>query len=165
MKNIIFNKTKSFVGRKTSDHACQIFCSKRNCETISIIDFSSWRYPRSRFKLYTIGYYRSMFGIWSILTNINMKTTYDLNKWSFHLLWYFFRITSFYQVLLIATCANFVTVNVNLMTSMRWLHGIFTKIKTQTGLFVHCSCSILIHNTSSYYSHFFFISLLSYSAC
>jgi hypothetical protein len=28
MKNIIFNKTESFVGRNTSNHACQIFCSK-----------------------------------------------------------------------------------------------------------------------------------------
>ena len=34
MKNIIFNKTESFVGRNTSDHACQIFCSKSNCETM-----------------------------------------------------------------------------------------------------------------------------------
>ena len=34
MKNIIFNKTKSFVGRNTSDHACQIICSKSNCETM-----------------------------------------------------------------------------------------------------------------------------------
>jgi hypothetical protein len=34
MKNIIFNKTESFVGRNTSDHACQIFCSKGNCETM-----------------------------------------------------------------------------------------------------------------------------------
>ena len=34
MKNIIFNKTKSFIGRNTSEHACQIFCSKSNCETM-----------------------------------------------------------------------------------------------------------------------------------
>ena len=34
MKNIIFNKTKSFVGRNTSNHTCQIFCSKSNCETM-----------------------------------------------------------------------------------------------------------------------------------
>jgi hypothetical protein len=34
MKNIIFNKTESFAGRNTSDHACQIFCSKSNCETM-----------------------------------------------------------------------------------------------------------------------------------
>ena len=33
MKNIIFNKTESFVGRNTSDHACQIFCTKSDCET------------------------------------------------------------------------------------------------------------------------------------
>jgi len=33
MKNIIFNKTKSFVGRNTGDHACQIFCTKSNYET------------------------------------------------------------------------------------------------------------------------------------
>jgi hypothetical protein len=37
MKNIIFNKTEIFVGRNTSNHACQIFCSKSNCETISFI--------------------------------------------------------------------------------------------------------------------------------
>ena len=30
MKNIIFNKTESFVGWNTSDHACQIFFSKSN---------------------------------------------------------------------------------------------------------------------------------------
>ena len=30
MKNIIFNKTKGFVGRNTDDHACQIFCTKNN---------------------------------------------------------------------------------------------------------------------------------------
>jgi hypothetical protein len=34
MKNIIFNKTESFVWRNTSNHACQIFCSKSNCETM-----------------------------------------------------------------------------------------------------------------------------------
>ena len=34
MKNIILNKTESFVRRNTSDHACQIFCSKSNCETM-----------------------------------------------------------------------------------------------------------------------------------
>jgi hypothetical protein len=34
MKNIIFNKTGSFVGRNTSNHACQIFSSKGNCETM-----------------------------------------------------------------------------------------------------------------------------------
>jgi hypothetical protein len=34
MKNIIFNKTKRLVGRNTSDHACQIACSKSNCETM-----------------------------------------------------------------------------------------------------------------------------------
>jgi hypothetical protein len=28
MKNIIFNKTKSFIGRSTSDHACQIQISE-----------------------------------------------------------------------------------------------------------------------------------------
>jgi hypothetical protein len=33
-KNIIFNKTESFIRRNTSDHACQIFCSKSNCETM-----------------------------------------------------------------------------------------------------------------------------------
>ena len=34
MKNIIFNKTKRFVWRNPSDHACQIFCSKGNCENM-----------------------------------------------------------------------------------------------------------------------------------
>ena len=34
MKNIIFNKNNIFVGRDTSDHACQIFCTKSNCETM-----------------------------------------------------------------------------------------------------------------------------------
>ena len=34
MKNIIFIKTERFVGRNTCDHACQIFCSKSNCETM-----------------------------------------------------------------------------------------------------------------------------------
>ena len=34
MKNIIFNKTKSFLGRNTSDHVYQIFCSKGYRETI-----------------------------------------------------------------------------------------------------------------------------------
>ena len=34
MKNIILNKIESFVGKNTSDHACQIFCSKSNCETM-----------------------------------------------------------------------------------------------------------------------------------
>jgi hypothetical protein len=37
MKNIIFNKTKSFVGRNTSEHACQIFCSKSNWNYVSLI--------------------------------------------------------------------------------------------------------------------------------
>ena len=34
MKNIIFNKTEIFVVKNTNDHACQIFCSKSNCETM-----------------------------------------------------------------------------------------------------------------------------------
>ena len=33
-KNNIFNKTESFVGRNTSNHACQILCSKSNCENM-----------------------------------------------------------------------------------------------------------------------------------
>ena len=37
MKNIIFNKTESFVGRNTSDNAGQIFCSKSNWNYISLI--------------------------------------------------------------------------------------------------------------------------------
>ena len=35
MKNIIFNKTESFVEKKTS--ACQIFCSKSNWSYVSLI--------------------------------------------------------------------------------------------------------------------------------
>ena len=67
MKNIIFIKTKSFVGRNTSDHACQIFCSKSNRETmyhwfffleitvanimknLNVCSAHSYLYPRSRF--------------------------------------------------------------------------------------------------------------------
>ena len=41
MKNIIFNKTESFVRRNTSNHAFKIYCSKSNCETILLI-----LYPR-----------------------------------------------------------------------------------------------------------------------
>jgi len=34
-KNIFLNETESFVGRNISNHvACQIFCSKSNCETM-----------------------------------------------------------------------------------------------------------------------------------
>ena len=36
-KNIIFNKTESFVWKNTSDHACQIFCSKSNWNYVSLI--------------------------------------------------------------------------------------------------------------------------------
>ena len=68
MKNIIFNKPDSFVGRNTSDHACQIFCSKSNCETmyhwfflleitvvkiminLNVCSAHSYLYPQSRFK-------------------------------------------------------------------------------------------------------------------
>ena len=67
MKNIIFNKTKSFVGRITSDHACQIFCTKSNYETVyhlifllevtmakimkklNVCSAHSYLYPLSRF--------------------------------------------------------------------------------------------------------------------
>ena len=69
MKNIIFNKTKSFEGRNTSDHACEIFSSKSNCETIAMYHWfflleitvaktmnnlnvcsaHNYLYPRSRF--------------------------------------------------------------------------------------------------------------------
>ena len=41
MKNIIFNKTESFIGRNTSDHACKMFCSKRNWNYVSLIFSSS----------------------------------------------------------------------------------------------------------------------------
>jgi hypothetical protein len=34
MNTIIFNKTESLGGRNTSNHACQIFYSKSNCETV-----------------------------------------------------------------------------------------------------------------------------------
>jgi hypothetical protein len=37
MKNIISNKTESFVGRNTSENACQIFCSKSNWKNVSLI--------------------------------------------------------------------------------------------------------------------------------
>ena len=68
MKNIIFNKTDIFVGRNTSDHACQIFCSKSYCETmyhwfflfeitmvkimnnLNVCSAHSYSYHRSRFK-------------------------------------------------------------------------------------------------------------------
>ena len=64
----VFNKTKRFVGRNTSDYACQIFCSKSNSETmyhwfflleITVVKIMnnlnacsahSYLYPRSRFK-------------------------------------------------------------------------------------------------------------------
>jgi len=68
MKTIIFNKTESFIGRNTSDHACQICCSKSICETmyhwffllkitvakimnnLNVFSAHSYLYPRSRFK-------------------------------------------------------------------------------------------------------------------
>jgi len=68
MKNIIFNKTKSFVGRNTSDHACQIFYSKSKCgnmyhwffileitvvkkmNNLNVCSSHSYLYPQSRFK-------------------------------------------------------------------------------------------------------------------
>ena len=34
IKNIIFNKTENIIRRNTSDHGCQISCSKSNCETM-----------------------------------------------------------------------------------------------------------------------------------
>ena len=67
-KNIFFNKTASFIGRNINNHACQIFCSKRNCETLYhwffLLDITmvkkmnnlndcsahSYLYLRSRFK-------------------------------------------------------------------------------------------------------------------
>ena len=70
MKNIIFYKIKFFVGRNTSDHACQIFCSKNNCEimyhwfvlleiavvkimkNLNVCSAHSYLYPRSRFNHY-----------------------------------------------------------------------------------------------------------------
>ena len=36
-KNIIVNKTERFVGRNTSNHACQISCSKSNWNYVSLI--------------------------------------------------------------------------------------------------------------------------------
>ena len=68
MRNIIFNKTESFVGRNTNDHACQIFFPKSNCETmyrwfflleiivvkimnnLNVCSAHSYSYPRSQFK-------------------------------------------------------------------------------------------------------------------
>ena len=67
-KNIFFNVAESFVGRNTSNHACQIFCSKSNCETmyhwfflleitvvkimnkLNVCSAHSYLYPHSRFK-------------------------------------------------------------------------------------------------------------------
>ena len=67
MKNVIFNKTESFIGRNTSDHTCQIVCSKSNCETmyhwfflleitvvkimnnLNVCSAHSYLYPQSRF--------------------------------------------------------------------------------------------------------------------
>ena len=72
MKNIIFNKTKRFLGRNTSDHACQIFCFKSNCETmyhwfflleitvvkimnnLNVCSAHSYLYTRSRFKSWNL---------------------------------------------------------------------------------------------------------------
>ena len=42
MKNIVFNKTESFVGRNTSDRACQIVCSKSNWNYVSLIFINGW---------------------------------------------------------------------------------------------------------------------------
>ena len=68
MKNIIFNKTESFVGRDTSNHARQIICSKSTGETmyhwfflleitvvkimnnLNVCSANSYFYPRSRLK-------------------------------------------------------------------------------------------------------------------
>jgi hypothetical protein len=68
MKNIIFNKIESFVERKTSEYACQMFCSKCNCETmhhwcvlleitvvkilnnLNVFSAHCYLYPRSPFK-------------------------------------------------------------------------------------------------------------------
>jgi hypothetical protein len=33
-RKLLFNKTESFVGKNTSDHSCQIFCSKSNSEAM-----------------------------------------------------------------------------------------------------------------------------------
>ena len=72
MKNIIFIKTESFVGRNTCDHACQILCSKSNCETmyhwyflleinvvkimnnLNVCSAHNYLYPRSWFKQFSI---------------------------------------------------------------------------------------------------------------
>ena len=68
VKNIIINKTGNFVERNTSNHACQIFCSKSNCEMYVSLMFPPQDnrgqnneqsecllrpqlYPRSRFTL------------------------------------------------------------------------------------------------------------------
>ena len=72
MKNIISDKTESFVARNTSDHVCQIFSSKSNCETIyhlfvfleitvvkimnnlNVCSAHSYLYPRSRVKQHSL---------------------------------------------------------------------------------------------------------------
>jgi hypothetical protein len=76
MKNIIFNNTKRFVGRNTSNHDCQIFWSKSNCETkyhwfllleitvakimnnLNVCSADSYLYPRSRFKYINVRKYQ-----------------------------------------------------------------------------------------------------------
>ena len=77
-KNIILNKTESFVGWNTSDYACQIFCSKSNCETIyhwfflleitvvkimnnlNACSAHSYLYPRSRFTWKTLAIFKEL---------------------------------------------------------------------------------------------------------
>ena len=73
-KNIFFNETESFVGRKTSNHACRIFFAKTNCETmyhwffhlevtvvkkmnnLNVCSAHSYLYPRSWFNLFQCFY-------------------------------------------------------------------------------------------------------------
>ena len=76
MKNIICNKTETFVGRNTSNHACQIFCSKSNCETASLIfpprDYRGQKNEQSECLLRSTAIYTHGSGLKHILFLIQM---------------------------------------------------------------------------------------------
>ena len=88
LKNIIFNKIIIFVGRNTSNHACQIFCSKSNCETVhhwfltvakimknlKVCSAHSYLYPCSRFKVWV---HRNKFEFTIIVYNVRAVSTFE----------------------------------------------------------------------------------------
>ena len=100
MKNIIFNKTKSYVGRNTSDHVSQIFCSKSNCETtcmyngfflleitvvkiknnLNVCSAHSYLYPRSRFSALLVWQYCyfEQVGKWAVSMNIILDRNHPI---------------------------------------------------------------------------------------